>query len=193
MTGDADDSKSTSGAIFFLGEGTVTWSTQKQRVMTLSSCEAEYITGTGATCQAVWLHQLLKEMVGVKVSPPRIKMDNMSAIALSKNLILHDRSKHIKILYHFIRECVERGDVVLEFVDTQDQLADMFTKALGRVHFQELREKIEVVKIMPRCTRSHGAHVGSGQLWRPVLQHREQRACRVARHDVVRESAGSRA
>jgi hypothetical protein len=88
-------------------------------------------------------------MVGVKVSPPRIKMANMSAIALSKNLILHDRSKHIKTRYYFIRECMERGDVVLEFVGTQDQLADMFTKALGRVRFQELREKIGVVKIMP--------------------------------------------
>jgi hypothetical protein len=59
------------------------------------------------------------------------------------------RSKHIKIRYHFIGECVERGDVVLEFVGTQDQLADMLTKALGRVRFQELREKIGVVKIMP--------------------------------------------
>jgi hypothetical protein len=87
----------------------VTWSTQKQRVVTLSSCEAEYIAGTGATCQAVWLHQLLEEMVGVKVSPPRIKMDNMSAIALSK---------HIKTCYHFIRECMEQGDVVLEFLGT---------------------------------------------------------------------------
>jgi hypothetical protein len=69
MAGDADDSKSTSGAIFFLGEGTMTWSTQKQRVVTLSSCEAEYIADTGATCQAVWLHRLLEEMVGAKVSP----------------------------------------------------------------------------------------------------------------------------
>jgi hypothetical protein len=90
MAGDADDSKSTSGTIFFLGEGTVTWRTQKQRVVALSSCEAEYITGTRATCQAVRLHQLLEEMVGAKASPPRIKMDNMSAIALSKNPILHD-------------------------------------------------------------------------------------------------------
>jgi hypothetical protein len=148
MAGDADDSKSTSGTIFFLGEGTVTWRTQKQRVVALSSCEAEYITGTRATCQAVRLHQLLEEMVSAKASPPRIKMDNMSAIALSKNPILHDKSKHMKIHYHFIRECVERGDVVLEFVGTQDQLAEMFTKALGRVRFQELRDKIRVVKVM---------------------------------------------
>jgi hypothetical protein len=60
MVGDADDSKSTSGAIFFLGEGMVTWSTQKQRMVALSSYEAEYIAGTGATCQAVWLIDYLK-------------------------------------------------------------------------------------------------------------------------------------
>jgi hypothetical protein len=107
MAGDADDSKSTSGAIFILCEGMVTWSTQKQRVVALSSCEAEYIAGTGATCQAVWLHRLLEEMVGIKVSLPRIKMDNMSTIALSKNPILHDRSKHIKTHYHSITECIE--------------------------------------------------------------------------------------
>jgi hypothetical protein len=74
----------------------VTWSTQKQRVVALSSCEAKYITGIGVMCQAVWLHRLLEEMVGVKLSSPRIKVDNMSDIALSKNLVLHDRSKHIK-------------------------------------------------------------------------------------------------
>jgi hypothetical protein len=116
MAGDAD--KSTSRAIFFLGEGSVAWSTQKQRVVALSSCEAEYIAGTGAMCQAFWLHRLLEEMVRVNLSSPRIKVNNMSAIALSKNPVLHYRSKHIKTCYHFIRECVERGEVVLEFIGT---------------------------------------------------------------------------
>jgi hypothetical protein len=73
--------------------------------------------------------------LGVRVPSPRIKMDNMSTIALSKNPVLHERSKHIKVHYHFIRECVEHGDVRLEFVCMQDQLDDMFTKALGRVRF----------------------------------------------------------
>jgi hypothetical protein len=84
----------------------VTWSTQKQRVVALSSYEVEYITRTGVTLQAVWLHRLLEEMVGVKLSSPRIKVDNMSAITLNKNPVLHDRSKHIKTRYHFISECV---------------------------------------------------------------------------------------
>jgi hypothetical protein len=147
LAGDVDDSKSMSRAIFFLDEGSVTWSMQKQRVVALSSCKAEYIAGTGVTCQAVWLQRLLEEIMGAKLSSPWIELENMSGIALSKNLVLYDNSKHIKTHYHFIRECVERGEVVLEFVETQDQLADMFTKVLGRGHFLELREKIGVAKL----------------------------------------------
>jgi hypothetical protein len=75
-------------------------------------------------------------------------MDNMSAIALSKKPVLHGRSKHIKTKYHFIRECVDNGEVVLESVGTVNQLADILTKPLTRVRFQELRERIGVVKLI---------------------------------------------
>jgi hypothetical protein len=78
--------------------------------------------------------------MGTRADTPRIMMDNMSVIALSK---------HIKSKYHFIRECVDNGEVVLESVGTADQLTDILTKPLARVRFQELREKIRVVKIMP--------------------------------------------
>jgi hypothetical protein len=92
---------------------------------------------------------LLEEMMGTPTDTPRIMMDNMLAIALSKDPVFHDRSKHIKTKYHFIRECVDNGEVVLESVSTADQLADILTKPLVRVRFQELREKIGVVKIIP--------------------------------------------
>jgi hypothetical protein len=91
---------------------------------------------------------LLEEMMGTRADTLRIMMDNMLAIALSKNPVLHGRSKHIKTKYHFIRECVDNGEVVLESVGTTDQLVDILTKPLARVCFQELREKIRVVKIM---------------------------------------------
>jgi hypothetical protein len=113
----------------------------------LSSCEAEYIAGTGAACQAVWLARLLKETMGISTVTPRIMMDNMSAIALSKNPVLHGRSKHIKTKYHFIRECVERGELELEYVRTGDQIADILTKPLGRVQFQDLRARIGVTRL----------------------------------------------
>ena len=74
-------------------------------------------------------------------------MDSMSALALSKNPVFHEWSKHINIQYHFIRECLEIGSISAEFVSTKDQLADILTKALGRVKFQELRAKIGMVQI----------------------------------------------
>lgn len=76
-----------------------------------------------------------------------LKVDNMSAISLSKNHVFHDRSKHIYTRYQFIRECIERNRIVIKHVSTEKQLADMLTKALGRVCFQELRTKIGVIHI----------------------------------------------
>jgi hypothetical protein len=92
---------------------------------------------------------VLEEVIGVGVPVPTIKIDNTVAIALAKNPILHDRSKHIDVKFHFTRECVERGDINLEHVGTGDELADILTEALGRVHFQELRDGIGVVVVSP--------------------------------------------
>jgi hypothetical protein len=87
---DIDDSKSTSDMIFFLGDNAATWNSQKQRVMALSSCEAEYIAGIRAACQAVWLRRLMEEVLRKRLAAPRIKLDNQSAITLGKNPVLHD-------------------------------------------------------------------------------------------------------
>jgi hypothetical protein len=74
-------------------------------------------------------------------------VDNMSAIVLSKNPVYHDRSKHIDTRYHFIRECIEEGTIVIVYVPTERQLADILTKALGRVRFIQLRAEIGVLEI----------------------------------------------
>jgi hypothetical protein len=79
---------------------------------------------------------------------PEIRVDNMSAIALAKNLVFHDRSKHIDIRYHYIRECVERGRIVIDYIATEVQLGDILTKALGRVHFQGLHARIGVKDLL---------------------------------------------
>ncbi|WVZ82883.1 hypothetical protein U9M48_030091 [Paspalum notatum var. saurae] len=147
MAGDIDGRKSTTGVIFFLGGNPVSWLSQKQRVVALSSCEAEFIAGAAAACQAVWLRRLLEDITGAKVPAPMLKMDNQSAITLSKNLVLHDRSKHIDTKFHFIRECAEKGDIDIEFAGTQEQLADILTKSLGKKAFQELRGRIGVIKL----------------------------------------------
>jgi hypothetical protein len=83
-------------------------------------------------------------MLGVESGTPPLLVDNQLVIALSKNPVFHDRSKHINIRFHFIRECVEEGRIKLDYVPTAKQVVDLLTKALGRVRFQELRGRIDV-------------------------------------------------
>ena len=148
MAGNIDDRKSTSGALFTLGGCPVSWQSQKQKVVALSSCEAEYIAATTAACQGVWLDRLLSELTEKNSSKPAtIFVDNKSAIQLSKNPVFHDRSKHIEVRFHFIRESIEQGKIAVEYIRTEDQLADILTKPLGRVKFQDLHARIGVVDV----------------------------------------------
>ena len=91
LVGDVNDRKSTSGLIFFLAGGPIAWQSAKQKVVALSSCEAEYISAAGAACEGVWL----AELVGAAILAPTLKVDNKSALALMKNPVHEDRSKHI--------------------------------------------------------------------------------------------------
>jgi len=144
LAGDIDTRKSTTGVVFFLGGNVITWQSQKQRVVALSSCEAEYIAVATAACQGVWLARLLAELKGEEAATISLKIDNQSAIALSRNPVFHDQSKHIDIKFHYIRECVEENRVQLQSIGTVEQLADICTKALGRERFCELRSKLGV-------------------------------------------------
>ncbi|XP_066333339.1 secreted RxLR effector protein 161-like [Miscanthus floridulus] len=116
LAGDVDTRKGTMGVLFFLGNNVITWQSQKQRVMALSSCEMEYITAATAACQGVWLARLLAELKGEKTDTINLKIDNQSAIVLSKNPVFHDRGKHIDIRYHYISECVEENRVQLKSI-----------------------------------------------------------------------------
>jgi hypothetical protein len=147
LAGDLDTRKSTTGVLYFLGSSLITWQSQKQRVVALSSCEAEYIAATTAACQGVWLARLLAELKGENVRSITLKMDSESAIQLSKNPVFHDRSKHIDVRYHYIRECIEENRVKLQSVRTAEELADILTKALGPQQFCELRSKIGVINV----------------------------------------------
>jgi hypothetical protein len=82
------------------------------------------------------------ELTGEETRPPVLMVDNKPAIALAKNPVLHDQSKHIDIKFHFLRDCVDGGQLVIEFVETGRQLADILTKSLGRLRFMELRMMI---------------------------------------------------
>ena len=101
-------------------------------MVALSSCEAEYIAATTAACQGIWLAWLQAELQDKKPGIINLNIDSQSAIQLSKNPVFYDRSKHIDVRYHFIRECVEENRVTVESIGTKDQLADILTKTLGR-------------------------------------------------------------
>jgi hypothetical protein len=118
MAGDIDGRKSTSGVVFFLSDCPITWQSQKQKIIALSTCEAEYIAMATASCQGVWLARLLEELTGAKLQAPVLMVDNKSAIALAKNPILHERSKHIDTKFHYIRDCIEEGKIKVGYVET---------------------------------------------------------------------------
>ena len=143
--GDVDDRKSTSGVLFLLGDSPISWQSVKQKVVATSSCEAEYIAAATAASQGVWLARLHAELLNQPVAPVTLLIDNKSAISLCKNPVMHDRSKHIDLRYHFIRDCVEKGLIIVEYIGTSKQKADILTKPLGRVRFQELRDMIGIV------------------------------------------------
>jgi hypothetical protein len=145
--GDVDDRKSTSGIVFFLGSSIITWGSQKQKVVAQSSCEAEYIAAATAATQAVWLSRVLGAVLGKEPDKMKLYVDNLSAIALCKNPVFHDRTKHIDTRYHYIRECVEKGMVDVLHVGTHDQLGDILTKALPRAKFVEMRQRLGIIEV----------------------------------------------
>ncbi|KAJ4716957.1 Retrovirus-related Pol polyprotein from transposon TNT 1-94 [Melia azedarach] len=148
--GDTDDRKSTTGFVFFMGGTAFTWMSKKQPIVTLSTCEAEYVAATSCVCHAIWLRNLLKELRWSQEKPTKIYVDNKSAMALAKNPVFHDRSKHIDTRYHYIRECITRNDVHMEYVKSQDQIADIFTKPLKQEDFIRLRNSLGVIRLSLR-------------------------------------------
>nr|GEU88404.1 ribonuclease H-like domain, reverse transcriptase, RNA-dependent DNA polymerase [Tanacetum cinerariifolium] len=117
------EGKGTTGIIFYYGESPISWSTQKQATVALSSCESEFIAATAAATQALWLQRLLSRLTNSDEEKITILVDNKSAIALMKNPVFHERSKHIDTKYHFIRECVERDDIQTTGKETLTGLA----------------------------------------------------------------------
>nr|GEU55638.1 zinc finger, CCHC-type [Tanacetum cinerariifolium] len=118
------------------------WSIQKQATVALSSCESEFITATAAATQALWLKRLLSKLTHSEEEKITIMVDNKSAIVLMKNPVFHERSKHIDTKYHFIRDCVEREDIQVEFISGEYRKADILTKALPKIKFLTMRQLI---------------------------------------------------
>ena len=123
------DRKSTSGTCQFLGHSLISWHSRKQNSIALSTAEAEYIAAGSCCAQILYMVQQLHDYKLNFVNVP-ILCDNTSAINISKNPIQHSRTKHIEIRHHFLRDHSQKGDIVLEYISTDRQLADIFTKPL---------------------------------------------------------------
>jgi hypothetical protein len=140
--GDEEDSKSTSCYVFLLSSGAVSWMSKKQPIVTLSTTEAEFVAAATSACQAVWMRRILKNLSHVQEGSTVIMCDNSSTIKLSKNPIMYGKSKHIRVRFHFLRDLVKDGDIELVHCVTQEQVADLMTKALKLEAFQKLRKKM---------------------------------------------------
>ena len=144
--GNPDDRRSTSGYAFHIGSGVVSWSSKKQPTVSLSSTESEYKALTNATCEAIWLRRILADLEEAQSGSTCINCDNQSAIKLAHNPVYHARTKHVELQYHFVREKIESNETELIFCNTKDNVADIFTKPLGKIKFEVFRSQLGIVE-----------------------------------------------
>jgi hypothetical protein len=147
---DVHDGRSTGGYIFLVGQGPVSWSSRRQPIVALSTTEAEYIQATETAKESVWLKSLLQGF-GVKIGAVQLFGDNRSSIALSKNDEFHARTKHINVKYHYIRSLIDAGEVQLSWIATDENLADITTKALSPVKLDPLVQALTLKKSVSSC------------------------------------------
>ena len=140
--GDPTDRKSVSGYTAILSGAAISWSSKKQATISLSSTEAEYIAAARAAQEATWIHTFLSEIGHPLKKPITLFVDNQSAIKLIQNPVAHDRTKHIDIKYHFIRDAQARGIIKVEYCPTNDQVADVLTKPLSREKHKRFTEQM---------------------------------------------------
>ncbi|MCO5580668.1 hypothetical protein L7F22_034538 [Adiantum nelumboides] len=137
-----DTRVSTSGFCFMLGSSCISWLSKKQPTVATSSCEAEYRAVFTATIECVWLKRLMADLGVGQDTANTIYTDSQSALAVATNPVFHARTKHIEVHYHYVRERLSAGEISLAYVPTQDNLADLFTKALSREKLEAFRKAL---------------------------------------------------
>ncbi|KAK6119598.1 hypothetical protein DH2020_046661 [Rehmannia glutinosa] len=141
-----DTMRSLTGYCFFFGGCLVAWKTKKQNSIATSTAEVKYIAAGSCCAQVLWMRQQLRDYEVEEKEIP-IMCDNTSAIAITQNPMLHSRTKHIDVRYHFIRDHVEKKDITLEYISTDKQLADIFTKPLCESRFEELKHELGLIEL----------------------------------------------
>ena len=146
--GDLDDRHSTTGNLFLMTGGPISWLSKKQAVVALSTSEAEYVALSSAIQEVVWLRKLLISDIQVTSRDPTLLMeDNQGAISIAKNPVAHSRTKHIDIRYHYIREAIQEAIVNISYCPTEQMVADLLTKPLPKERFKELRDAMGMVEL----------------------------------------------
>jgi len=134
--GDPNDRRSVSGFVVYLGSSPISWAFKKQHTVSRSSAEAEYQALTIAAAELTWICQLFCDMHIPLLIPPLIHCDNIYTLSLASNPIFHSRMKHLQIDYHFVRERVIKGDLLVQHVSSTNQFTDILTKGLSSPLFR---------------------------------------------------------
>lgn len=144
FAGDTLTRKSTTGVLCKFSDAAIIWQSKKQQSVALSTTEAEYVSASIAAKEIVWVSRLLNE-IGIKSEANTLFVDNVSAIKLVKNPEFHQRTKHIDVRYHFVRDLYEKGIIDVKYVKSEDQYADILTKPLVKQKFELLRSALGLV------------------------------------------------
>jgi hypothetical protein len=134
--------RSTTGYCTFLGGNLISWCAKKQHTVSRSSTEAEYRAMANTTAELTWLTFILKDLRIFLSSSPILYCDNISALHMTINPVFHARSKHIELDYHFVRERVSLGLLVTQYIPTNDQVADLFTKPVSKAILRHFQDKL---------------------------------------------------
>ena len=145
--GSVTDRRSTSGYCAYVRGNLVTWRSKKQGVVARSSAEAEFRTVTQGICERLWIHRVLEELKMKTELPLKFYSYSKAAISIAHNPVQHDRTKHIEIDRHFMKEKLDVGIICLPFVTSSQQTADILTKSLARPSFEHLIDKLGMIDI----------------------------------------------